>query len=65
VLLDRTQPEQPLLSFAEVGSDREMWEYAALVTSLNDELLTLGQLYRDRGAWARSMPETAFRAGGR
>ena len=49
VLLDRTQPEQPLLSFAEVGSDREMWEYAALVTSLNDELLTLGQLYRDRG----------------
>src|ERR1700681_2374213 len=49
VLLDRTQPEQPLLSFAEVGSDREMWEYAALVTSLNDELVTLGQLYRDRG----------------
>ena len=49
VLLDRTQPEQPLLSFAEVGPDREMWEYAALVTSLNDELLTLGQLYRDRG----------------
>src|SRR5882757_2430610 len=27
VLLDRTQPEQPLLSFA-VGPDREMWEYA-------------------------------------
>src|SRR5438309_5626487 len=49
VLLDRTQQEQPLLSFAEVGPDREMWEYAALVTSLNDELLTLGQLYRDRG----------------
>jgi hypothetical protein len=49
VLLDRTQPEQPLLGFAEVGPDREVWEYAALVTSLDAELLTLGQLYRDRG----------------
>jgi Transposase DDE domain group 1 len=49
VLLDRTQPEQPLLSFAEVGPDQEVWEYAALVTSLDAELLTLGQLYRDRG----------------
>jgi hypothetical protein len=35
VLVDRTQPEQPLLSFAEIGPDREVWEYAALVTSLN------------------------------
>ena len=26
-----------------------MWEYAGLVTSLDDEILTLGQLYRDRG----------------
>ena len=34
---------------AEVGSDREVWEYAALVTSLDSEILTLGQLYRDRG----------------
>ena len=49
VLVDRSQPEQPLLSFAEVGPDREVWEYAALVTSLDDEILTLGQLYRDRG----------------
>ncbi len=38
-----------LLSFAEVGPDREVWEYAALVTSLDSEILTLGQLYRDRG----------------
>ena len=35
-------------SFAEVGPDREVWEYAALVTSLDGEILTLGQLYRDR-----------------
>jgi hypothetical protein len=30
-------------------NDREVWEYAALVTSLDSEILTLGQLYRDRG----------------
>src|SRR5215472_14837960 len=30
-------------------ADREIWEYAALVTSLDDEIATLGQLYRDRG----------------
>ena len=42
------RPAQPLLSFAEVGPDKEVWEYAALVTSLDSEILTLGQLYRDR-----------------
>jgi hypothetical protein len=45
---DRTDPAQPLLGFAEVGPDKELWEYAALVTSLDSEILTLGQLYRDR-----------------
>ena len=29
--------EQPLLSFAEIGPDRDVWEYAALVTSLDVE----------------------------
>src|SRR5215831_15003970 len=48
-LLDRTDPGQPLLGFAEVlGGKWEVWEYAALVTSLDSEILTLGQLYRDR-----------------
>src|SRR5215831_20242285 len=43
------RPGQPLLGFAEVlGDKREVWEYAALVTSLDSEILTLGQLYRDR-----------------
>jgi hypothetical protein len=47
--VDRTDPGQPLLGFAEVlGGEREVWEYAALVTSLDSEILTLGQLYRDR-----------------
>jgi DDE family transposase len=48
-VLDRSHPEQPLLGFAEIiGGKREVWEYAALVTSLDSEILTLGQLYRDR-----------------
>ena len=45
---DRSKPDQSLLGFAEVGPDKELWEYAALVTSLHHEILTLGQLYRDR-----------------
>src|SRR3974377_816159 len=35
------------LSFAEIDKG-EVYEYAALVTSLDAEILTLGQLYRDR-----------------
>ena len=45
---DRANPEQALLSFGTVEPDKDLWEYAALVTSLNTEILTLGQLYRDR-----------------
>src|SRR4051794_26376216 len=47
-VVDRTHPALPQLSFAEVAGKREVWEYAALVTSLDSEILTLGQLYRDR-----------------
>jgi hypothetical protein len=47
-ITDHTNPAQPRLGFAEVGPDKELWEYAALVTSLDSEILTLGQLYRDR-----------------
>lgn len=39
---------QPMLGFAEIPSTREVWEFGALVTSLTDEIRTLGQLYRDR-----------------
>ncbi len=42
------QPVQKRLSFAEIDRNGEVWEYAALVTSLANEILTLGQLYRDR-----------------
>src|SRR5271168_921103 len=47
-ITDRTNAAQPRLGFAEVGPDQAVWEYAALVTSLDSEILTLGQLYRDR-----------------
>src|SRR4051794_18518538 len=33
-VVDRTHPVLPQLSFAEVAGKREVWEYAALVTSL-------------------------------
>jgi Transposase DDE domain group 1 len=44
----RTDTEQLLLGFGVAEADNELWEYAALVTSLDSEILTLGQLYRDR-----------------
>ena len=44
----RTDTEQLLLGFGEAEADEELWEYAALVTSLDNEILTLGQFYRDR-----------------
>ena len=47
-IAETTQAGQPRLSFAEIDGSGEVWEYAALVTSLSDEILTLGQLYRDR-----------------
>lgn len=45
---EQTSPGQLRLSFVEVGPDQALWEYAALVTSLEHEILTVGQLYRDR-----------------
>jgi len=45
---ERGDAGQLQLSFAEIGAGREVWEYAVLVTSLDSEILSLGQLYRDR-----------------
>jgi hypothetical protein len=39
---------QMLLGFAEGGTDRPVFEYAVHVTSLEEELVSFGQLYRDR-----------------
>jgi len=45
---DGSDDAQPRLSFATVDPRKKVWEFAALVTSLECEFLTLGQLYRDR-----------------
>ncbi len=45
----RNDGAQQLLGFAEVEAGRELYETAVLVTSSDAEVLTLGQLYRDRG----------------
>ena len=47
-ITEQANPAQPRLTFAEIGPDKAVWEHAALVTSLDSEILTLGQLYRDR-----------------
>jgi hypothetical protein len=47
-IADTANPGQLRLGFTEIGPDKSIWEYAALVTSLDSEILTLGQLYRDR-----------------
>ena len=40
--------DQLQLSFPTTLEPGETWEHAALVTSLDDEIVSLGQLYRDR-----------------
>jgi len=40
---------QLALGFVELDARQEAWEYAVLVTSLETELVTIAQLYRDRG----------------
>ncbi len=47
-LTERDAEGQLRLGFAEIDDGREIWEYAVLVTSLDSEILSLGQLYRDR-----------------
>jgi hypothetical protein len=39
---------QLALGFVEIGMESEVYEYGVLVTSLEEEVLTLAQLYRDR-----------------
>ena len=47
-LAERSDAGQLSLGFVEVGPDKELYEYAVLVTSLDSEIAELGQLYRDR-----------------
>ncbi len=47
-LADTTADQQLALGFVEMVKDGPLYEYAVLVTSLPDEILALGQHYRDR-----------------
>jgi hypothetical protein len=47
-ITERNSEGQLSLGFAEVGPNKEVYEYAVLVTSLDSEVLAIGQLYRDR-----------------
>jgi hypothetical protein len=47
-VVDARDPEQLPLSFATLTEDTLVYEYAVLVTSPTQEILTLAQLYRDR-----------------
>ncbi len=47
-LAGTTPQEQLALGFVETAKDGPLYEYAVLVTSLPDEILTLAQHYRDR-----------------
>jgi hypothetical protein len=44
----REDPQQLRLRFADIEDDTQIYEYAVLVTSLEAEVLTIAQLYRDR-----------------
>ena len=48
-VVDQSHPEQLKLSFTELCDDVAVYEYSVLVTSLDAEILTVAQLYRDRG----------------
>ena len=56
-LSERDDDGQLRLGFAEIDEGREVFEYAVLVTSLDDEILSLGQLYRDRADCENSFDE--------
>jgi hypothetical protein len=56
-LSERDSDGQLRLGFAEIAYAREVFEYAVLVTSLDSEILSLGQLYRDRPDCENSFDE--------
>ena len=49
LLLQGKDEAQGWLAFIEPGVGHARYEYAVLVTSLRHEILTIAQLYRDRG----------------
>jgi hypothetical protein len=47
-VVEEADPQQLRLSFAAVSDEVTVYEYAVLVTFLDDGILTLAQHYRDR-----------------
>jgi hypothetical protein len=47
-IVDQRNPRQMQLGFTELCDDVAIYEYSVLVTSLDAEILTVAQLYRDR-----------------
>ncbi|EIC23601.1 hypothetical protein Thi970DRAFT_01273 [Thiorhodovibrio frisius] len=47
-VVDQSDPDQLQLSFAELTEETVVYEYAVLITSLTNEILSVAQLYRDR-----------------
>jgi len=43
------QPKQLVFDFAQIDNETVPYEYAVLVTNLEDEMMTVSQHYRDRG----------------
>jgi hypothetical protein len=48
VMVDQGDSDQLRLGFTELSDNITLYEYAVLVTSLEQEILTIAQLYRDR-----------------
>ncbi len=47
-VVDESNPEQLRLSFTDIADEFNVYEYAVLVTSLDEEILSIAQHYRDR-----------------
>jgi hypothetical protein len=56
-VVDEAHPEQLRLSFAEVTDEVKVYEYAVLVTSLDEEILAIAQHYRDRAGCENNFDE--------
>jgi hypothetical protein len=56
-VVGEANPEQLRLSFAEVTDEVKVYEYAVLVTSLEDDILAIARHYRDRAGCENNFDE--------
>jgi hypothetical protein len=55
--VDNSNPDQLKLSFSELTDDVDVYEYSVHVTSLQDEIITIAQHYRDRAGCENNFDE--------